>query len=295
MLNKDNKISVIDQAIRKYTGGICMGKFDQGTVIFGLRSLKYPTMHCYGVIITARCDIANEKVAKLYYLTAVDAKEWLCTNTAYQQAYKDTINSKVRVFTELTEKISLNGDLLLRMSIEDAELILDSEDIKKKQKEDCKTKLHEIMEYRDAETNDLKRRTLIKNDKKPALKYLENIGRGDVTHYCYLPQESYLNNGQKSKVIIVDFQEINYITIEEAKKIETPGIDYELLLFYDDAERERYKSLFWLEDNNDFVAIEGAIQSPWREHLMQRFSFAFTRVGIDGATSHDFGRLMDGI
>jgi hypothetical protein len=71
-----------------------------------------------------------------------------------------------------------------------------------------------------------------------------------------LPQESYLNNGQKSKGIIVDFQENKLYYDRGGQKDRNTRIDYELLLFYDDAERERYKSLFWLEDNNDFVAIE---------------------------------------
>ena len=34
--------------------------------------------------------------------------------------------------------------------------------------------------------------------------------------------------------------------------------------------------------------FESQIQSPWREHLMQRFSHAFVRIGLDGAEKKDY-------
>ena len=39
-----------------------MNYIDQGTVIYGMRSEKYPEKMCYAIIISARCDIANDKV-----------------------------------------------------------------------------------------------------------------------------------------------------------------------------------------------------------------------------------------
>lgn len=54
---------------------------DQGTIIYGIRSDKYPNLRCYGIIITASCDIAQQKVSKLYYLLAIDATEWFCSTS----------------------------------------------------------------------------------------------------------------------------------------------------------------------------------------------------------------------
>ena len=49
-----------------------MNYINQGTVLYGMRSEKYPEKMCYAVIISARCDIANNKITKLYYLIAVN-------------------------------------------------------------------------------------------------------------------------------------------------------------------------------------------------------------------------------
>ncbi len=43
----------------------------QGTVFSGLRSNKYSGENCYGVVITAQCDLANKKVDKVFFLTAL--------------------------------------------------------------------------------------------------------------------------------------------------------------------------------------------------------------------------------
>ena len=48
-------------------------------------------------------------------------------------------------------------------------------------------------------------------------------------------------------------------------------------------------------DFGDFVGIEGKISSPWREHLIQRFSHSFARIGLDGATSVDHAKLASSI
>lgn len=42
-----------------------MDELDQGSVLYGLRSDRYPGIPCYGIVITASCDIANSKVSKI--------------------------------------------------------------------------------------------------------------------------------------------------------------------------------------------------------------------------------------
>lgn len=36
-------------------------KFTQGTIIEYIRSTKYPEIKCQGIVISARCDLAQEK------------------------------------------------------------------------------------------------------------------------------------------------------------------------------------------------------------------------------------------
>lgn len=73
-----------------------MDLIEQGNVYYGFRSDKYPEVCCYAVIISARCDIANNKISKLYYLTAVDAKDWFCTKAGFDLVYAAAIKENLK-------------------------------------------------------------------------------------------------------------------------------------------------------------------------------------------------------
>ena len=81
-----------------------MDHITQGTVIYGLRSDKYPEVACYAVIISARCDIANDKIDKLYYLTAVNVRDWFCTECGFKETYGKFIADKRRNFISVAEQ-----------------------------------------------------------------------------------------------------------------------------------------------------------------------------------------------
>ena len=74
-------------------------------------------------------------------------------------------------------------------------------------------------------------------------------------------------------------------------KIYSPGIDYQIFEAFKKDDQERYKKIFWLENKEDFVMICDSIFSPWREHLIQRFSNSFARIGLDGAVDSDFEKI----
>lgn len=62
-------------------------EIEQGTIIYGVKSKKYPESKCYSIIISARCDVFNGKIDKVYCLTALDVGEWLCTKKGFDIVY----------------------------------------------------------------------------------------------------------------------------------------------------------------------------------------------------------------
>lgn len=86
---------------------------DQGTVIYGIKSDKYPAFPCYGIIITARCDIAQNKVPKYHYLVAVDASSWFSSKHGYQLVYSKTIADKMKTVCDKATALELDGQTLL--------------------------------------------------------------------------------------------------------------------------------------------------------------------------------------
>ena len=291
---------------------------DQGTVIYGIRSSKYPTVCCYGVIISARCDIAQGKVPKYYFLVAVDASEWFCTEHGYDMVYSSVIKGIKSEIDSKADELDLCGDVLVSAEIQDLEAILSAKREEysgnSKQIKKVDTLANKIAEFRIFSIRDMddsQRSIAVGRQPKTAIKELENIYKGTQHHYYYLPQHAYLDNSVYNKGLIVDLLEIKELSLEDADRIKSPGIDFQILPSFPTPEkmlevikggdpREIEKMLdgiqeitrltteYWLKKDSDFVDFEGTIQSPWCEHLMQRFSHAFIRIGLSDPTKRDF-------
>lgn len=91
---------------------------------------------------------------------------------------------------------------------------------------------------------------------------------------------------------IVDLQEIGILSLDDAKKITGEGIDYQCLPVNCEEEANRLKRCYWLNDESDFVMLEGIVKSPWCELLLQRFALDYIRVGVDGSTENDYTNLV---
>lgn len=295
---------------------------DQGTVIYGIRSSKYPTVPCYGVIITARCDIAQKKVPKYYFLIAVDASDWFRTEHGYGLVYRTTIHDLRSSINSMANEIDLNGDVLISLNSSDLKTVLLNKHLEcsgdKKNLSKIDRLSNKILEYRifnDVTMTDEQRGQAIKKKPKQAEDELSKIDKGDKNHYYYLPQHAYLKNSVYNKGLIVDLLEIGKLSLQDAEMIRTPGIDYQILpqlptpedmievintgvrqeidrMFNSINENRRLSAKYWLNNDSDFVVVEGVIQSPWCEHLMQRFSNAFIRIGIDNPTKKDYSEVI---
>ena len=91
-----------------------MRGLDQGTMLSNVRSSKYSGIRCFGVVITASCDIANtnensSKVSKLYYLVAVEVKKWLSVETGYNLVYKEKKNNLLQTVNSCAENCGLSA------------------------------------------------------------------------------------------------------------------------------------------------------------------------------------------
>ena len=266
--------------------------FDQGTVLYGVRSGRYPNVNCYAIIISASCDIANDKVSKLYYLVGVKAQEWFATEYAYRQVYSEKIRDLFKKFNDEFRKYSLNARLMQGFSREEVETIIKSEKIRTKEMEQLLKIYDKFAMFCQPNMSYENRVAAIREDSKQIKTFLKQIAKEQIFHFYYLPEEAYLQNGKKDSGLIIDLQEIDSIPLEDLSKIKTPGIDKLILSKYSDEDAYRLEKKYYLENEDDFVAVEGCISSPWREHLMQRFSHDFVRIGIDGATDADYEQLI---
>lgn len=269
-----------------------MEHLDQGTIIYGMNSPKYPDVCCYGLIISASCDIANDKISKLYCLTCVDADEWMLTQVGYDQMYKDKKLQLMKKMSDESQKYGLNAELLMSFSEKQFRTIVEENIDNLKERKSISKVYEQYKKFCVVTASTKGRKTAIYEDKKTAQKYMEQMGKGDLLHYYYLPKIAFDDKKGKSEGLVVDLQEILTIDCKDAKRFISPGIDFLTLADYSKEEQTRLCEYFWLKKDSDFVMIEGKVESPWREHLMQRFSYGFVRIGIDGATNKDYEELI---
>lgn len=289
-------------------------KISQGTIIRGLSSAKYPEVCCYAIIISARCDIANKKLSKYYYLTGVDLLQWLSTYHGFHKAYKDSIDAmKGKLFKKFSEdNVHLSVDELLSFIPKKASFsIVESyKQVTLSPKIKMEDRLAEVtadLEYLRQIYNpdvSLDQRTAFvqecnksvkKGKTNPAVAFLKKITSGTENHFLFIPKCAYCETDEKNAGILVDLQEIYTLPNGDVELIENgPGIDYECLDFTA-PETARLQEKYWLKGKDDFVEITGTIRSPWCEWLLQRFALDFIRVGVDTVTEHDFISMIDSI
>ncbi|MCH5152088.1 MAG: hypothetical protein J1F65_05480 [Clostridiales bacterium] len=266
---------------------------EQGSIIFGLNSKKYPEQACFGVIITASCDIANQKVGEVYYLTAVNVKEWLCTKRGHALVIK---NKRKALYNKLQQQVRsqrLNESLLVKLSLEEVKTVINETVTHDKTREDILNNIHNYLELINDSTIE-KRKGDAQLYSHDCGELLNQISKGDYHRFIYLPEIAYMESSKKDNGIIVDFQEINCLPMEEIRLLVNGEIDY--MIQEDNLDNlQKLKEGFWLKNKDDFAFLYGKISSPWREHLMQHFSFYFTRIGLDGAETKDFQKISEGI
>lgn len=270
-----------------------MEGLDQGTVLSGLRSDKYPGISCYGIVITASCDISNDKVAKLYFLIGVDAKRWFRTEYAYHQVYDAKIKQLVKPVENLCRQFSLDADAVRSFTLDEVRAVINTNLEQETDRERFERRYQDYAAYCRPGMDDEARGQAIRQDTKPAVTFLKEIGKERILHFFYLPKAAYLkNSNQTDDGLIIDLQEIGAISMRDAQQITGPGIDNLILIGENEKECIRLRSQYWLEEDEDFVGIEGEVISPWREHLMQRFMRDFARIGLNGATVQDYETLV---
>ena len=266
---------------------------DQGTVIHGVVSLKYDGINCYGVVISASCDIANNKIKKIYYLIAVDIKDWLMSEIGFSCAFNDIISSNVSALKKETDRWELDIELIKRWNMEDV-INVAKEEVKGGKEYSQFIKAYHIYNdfYQKSQTVQ-GRKSIINEKSKTWIGFLKNLEKGIYSQYYYLPEKYYKAENIKGKGLIVDIQELGCIPLNIAREIVTPGIDRCRLKPSDDKSLKDWTEYFWLPNADSFVSVEGTIESPRREHLMQHFSNGFVRIGTERMSDLDYECLMD--
>lgn len=263
----------------------------QGSIISNIRSQKYLKVSCFGIVISAQCDIAQNKVDCVHVVSAVPLSIWLKT-VVFQKALSVAIKKQLKIISKWAEAEQQDIEVLIDLgpekAIENIQLSVDS-DLKKKAEIACllwqKYQQYKAGKVTLQETADF----LNQDGKEVRTSMLSELLTGKLNNFCFLPESAYLSNGNVYDGLVADFKDIIAFSAKQIKDIQRGDYDYLRILAL--SQLEKLNQQFYLEDREDVVQIKYEIQSPWIERFMQNFAFSFIRVGVDTISQTD-GKML---
>jgi len=215
----------------------------------------------YGFIITPRCDLAHDaKVTHIHYLPIIDFKDW-SKYDGMNYLFNKWIQSNTKQFCKICQKYSIPTELDSYPNYEKManELIKDS------------SEKANFLSYIKAVLNPKKNDECFANycNETNKTKMIDNLLQDKLSAFYLI--EDWMGNGKDFKVILL--RELKRISFSVAKNI-SRGLD---LASIDMGKNDlKYNS-----PNHDLCQVCAQVSSPFVEHIMQRFSHNFCRIGVE--------------
>lgn len=269
-------------------GDIDMNEYTQGTLIYGLRSQYYKNICCYGIIITARCDIAQEKVPVIHALSAMSLYDWVCTELFERASNSYLENDILGPIKQWAKDSGLDFNTLLGFGPQKVLINLNSDaSLKVKRREKLESSISAWEEW-EGQKDDLsqKRKKVLLNGPLSSKKadLLSDLLTGKLANnFCFIPGDALEPSRDYEQGIVVILRDIIHISLDEIKAICSYKLDYTYLYKTENGAEitKKLNEKFFLTKEGDFSAFDGKISSPWIEYLMQNFSNTFTRIGVN--------------
>ena len=269
-----------------------MYSLTQGTIITGVRSDKYSNIRCNGVVISARCDLANCKISKIYYLIAVPSDDWLLSDEGFNIVLSQRQNDLEDKLQTKLGGSGLDWSTLKSFSVEEFSTVIHDQEVGLKKDTDKVLEVFRTFKNYTSKYLELgDKKAILQNESKSVASSLLKIANGQMMHYIYVPENAYIKDGSIDRGLIIDLQELEYISIRDAERLVNCEIDIQSKDL-SEVDKQRYNNCFFLMDWPGYAMAEYDIASPWTEYIMQRFSNAFIRIGVNGPQKEDVQSMV---
>ena len=248
----------------------------QGSIINHCIAEDYPNSIVWGCVITPRCDLEHRgKVPTVHYLPIVELTDWInhYLKPKLKEQWKKDVYSRIN--TEL--KSCGAGEDLMKIFQEKDSILQIAKEIMKEKKFTAFQALCDG--FFDGNTNAEKEYITKEKIIKP---HIDRLIRNEI-HGFYLI-ESWNKDFPDYKVILLrDVRRMQYdIALSFGKWFSGQGKKRDF--FFDN-------DLSPVNDPEDYYMIESCICAPFIEHILESFSYNFTRIGIEDHGEELFGAL----
>ena len=262
------------------------GRLQQGTVFSACLVAAYEGCPGWGVVVTARCDLANDKVPVLNFLPIVRFSDWIetdgCTSLMLRALAEENA-SRAKLLEDMgaTESVLRSGELstVLRTLLVDVD---PRQKVKLEQR--CEKAIARNSEFTKAGG--------------PSISWLEaqypklyggmirELMTQRLAGYYFLPA---IEPNESPSCYVVLLRQIGAMPFEVARRI-PDGIGVEDV-------RGGFgvaANFLQVTREDDYSMPVGVIPSPHIEHLMQVFSTLLSRIGLPNVDSQHIERYVKG-
>ncbi|RVJ77340.1 hypothetical protein [Sinorhizobium medicae] len=254
-----------------------LGKLNQGVIFSCARAERYGGCAIYGVVITARCDLAQDKFPVLNYIPVVKLDDWLLRDGFEILHSRAAGDVESRLHSALDNAAIAKSILNSQPPRQILEAIFRAQNADKKIR-NAEPKFAEIVERYEL-INSLSESghdpicDLFEMNAALAKALLKELALNRLTGYYFLPAVT--DDGEKSGYVAL-MREVSRLPRELAMRIAN-GLDADDGCLATNPSWATYVSF----EHEPFAMPIGEIPSPAIEHFLQTFSALFGRIGLD--------------
>lgn len=257
-----------------------LGEIDQGTIFTCGYAEDYEGCVVCGLVITARCDIAQDKFPVCNYLPVVALDNWLHRDGCIILASR----IERRCLGAMRNSLKTAGYAESILTVQAPRSVLemffpergkDRKSLKARKVFKDEVEQYELaVECSQSRPKDKKVTSLASNDERERERLIRGLIQQNLTGYYFLPKVE--SNGDDLGYVVL-MREVRHIPRALAIQIAN-GLDvatYDQMLSGNPSLAGRL-----VFDDSGFSMPIGQLTSPTLEHLMQNFSLLFTRIGV---------------
>ena len=255
------------------------GEFTQGTVFSCAYAEDYPDVSVYGLVITARCDAAQDKTPIFSYIPTVSLRDWmLCDggNIAMDRVSADCKGNlrKALKDAELSESLletkTVDEIYESHFRARESEKVWGPRCVKIRTTMDTYVRTQKLRAAGDLREE---RRLHLTANTVTVDTVVKELSGNRLSGFYLLRDMPTLNNDASNYVALL--REIHHIPTKLTREM-VAGLSKEV---WTGRGNDRMRCPKFAA-TDDLAAPVAKLKSPWIEHVMQSFTMLFARIGV---------------
>ncbi|KAB0671151.1 hypothetical protein F6V30_00730 [Oryzomonas sagensis] len=263
-------------------------KLHQGLIFTGAVAEEYSHCQVYGLIITARCDIAHSKVNLYNYLPIINMSDWIYVD--FNSIILPKIINQIRnemnnILTNMNLSNSILDTIPARVVYD--KIIIDINNKKQRERYLYLLSQLDIIDALSVKFNKNKFLELINSNSKIRDAIINDLVKHKLNGYYYIPG---IGSESIDTGYVVLLREINWLPNELATKMANglSKAEYDYLV----SKNKLYDNKMSFS-NTDYVMPISQMKSPYIEHIMQCFGTTFCRIGVKDTDSEHIASIAN--